>query len=170
MAKYVSEYDPKYIKEVDKYLISRKDRNVSYIIKKNATTLKSNKKKQQVVYGTRFKVNLPTIEGFAKYIGFSKKTLYNWAKAKKDFRKALDKIKAEQKTRLIDMGLSGNYNPTIAKLILSNNHGMRDRFDATSGDKPLDSNFNDDQIDKIADRINRRKINDGGTSGSKKSD
>ncbi len=71
--------------------------------------------------------------------------------------------------RLIDMGLSGVYNSTIAKLILSSNHGMRERLDKTSDDKPI-NNFNDEQVDRIADRISRRKSDDGGISSSKKSD
>ena len=35
------------------------------------------------------------------------------------------------------MGLSGDYNSTIAKLILSTNHGMREGTDITSDNKPI---------------------------------
>ena len=48
------------------------------------------------------------------------------------------KIKQEQKERLADNGLAGKYNPTIAKLILSANHDMREKVDTdvtSKGDK-----------------------------------
>lgn len=70
------------------------------------------------------KVNLPTIEGLALYLGFNKTTMYEWAKTDTEFSNSLGIIKDEQKKRLLSEGLAGNYNSTIAKLILSANHGM----------------------------------------------
>ena len=157
-----TEFDEKYIVEVDKYLKKNRDRNVKLLKQKNT-------EKGYLTYETKLKVKLPTIVGFATYLGVSEKSLYNWAKANKYFRIALDKIKNEQKQRLLNSGLSGDYNSTIAKLILSSNHGMKERVDATTDDKPI-NNFNDEQIDRIADRIARRKGNDGDTPGAKKSD
>lgn len=73
------------------------------------------------------KVDLPTHEGFALYLGVNKTTLYEWAKVHAEFSNALDEIKAEQQKRLLNQGLAGNYNSTIAKLILSHNHGMSEK-------------------------------------------
>ncbi len=75
----------------------------------------------------RVKVKLPTIEGLAIYLDVSRKTLYNWAKENKEFLYTLGIIERKQKERLISAGLSGDYNPTIAKLILSTNHGMSEK-------------------------------------------
>jgi hypothetical protein len=72
-------------------------------------------------------VDLPKIEGFAKFLGVSKQTLHNWSEAHPEFVDALELIKNEQKSRLIDYGLAGTYNSTIAKLVLSSDHGMRER-------------------------------------------
>lgn len=83
------------------------------------------------------KVDLPTIEGFARYIGVNKTTLYEWSKVHDEFSNALEKIKTEQQTRLINQGLSGTYNSTIAKLVLSANHNMREKVDTTTNDKDL---------------------------------
>lgn len=100
------------------------------------------------------KVKLPTIGGFALFINVPESTLYDWKKegdnykpiekekmtagdiekdkelqSKAKFSESLGKIKQEQQSRLLNKGLSGDYNPTIAKLILSSNHGMSDKVD-----------------------------------------
>lgn len=80
-------------------------------------------------YDNKIKVDLPTIEGFALYIGVNKTTLYEWDKKYPEFSNSLNKILVEQQKRLINNGLSGDYNSTIAKLILSSNHGMSDRVE-----------------------------------------
>lgn len=154
-------YKEEYVGEVDVYLKKNKDRNVKILKQKNDD-------KGYSMFENKLKVKLPTIVGFATYLGVTEMTLYNWAKDQPGFRSALDKIKNEQKERLINSGLSGDYNSTIAKLVLSSNHGMKERVDNTSGDEPI-NNFNDEQIDRIANRINRGKSDDGDTSSTKKS-
>lgn len=77
----------------------------------------------------RKRLMLPTIERFAKYIGVHFDTLYDWADKNKKFSESLSRIKEEQKEWLFDNGLLGEYNPVIAKLILSSNHGMSDKVD-----------------------------------------
>lgn len=54
-------------------------------------------------------------------------TLSEWEEEYPEFSRALSKIDKEQKERLINNGLSGDYNSTIAKLILSANHGMAEK-------------------------------------------
>lgn len=124
------EYNSKYIKKAYKYLSLRQDEEIRVVRKENTG-------KGYVVYDRKLIVRLPTIEGFAEYIGFSKKTLYNWSKKYDDFAFALERIKTEQMTRLINEGLAGTYNPTIVKLMLSGNHGMREGIDATSGGETI---------------------------------
>lgn len=87
----------------------------------------------------RFNVNLPTIEGFAVYIGVNKSSLYEWSETHDEFSNSLEKILHEQQKRLINSGLSGQYNSTIAKLILSSNHGMSEKneIDHTSKGKQI---------------------------------
>jgi hypothetical protein len=86
-------------------------------------------------YDRIVKVNLPTRYGFAEFIGVSLTTIDTWEKQYPSFLGALQKIEQDQKKRLIEEGLSGNYNSTIAKLVLSANHGMREGQDLTSGGK-----------------------------------
>lgn len=115
--------------------------------------------------------HLPKIESFARYIGISRKTLYNWEEKHPEFGDALDEIRTRQAEQLIDDGIYGGreVNATIVKLLLQNNHGMRERRDVTSDDKPLDT-FTDEQVDRIAERIAERSGSDGDTSGKEKSD
>ena len=128
MAGQPSKYDRKYIPMVDEYLKTRKDTVFKFVkTDGNKTT----------GYERLIDVKLPTIEGFALYINVTKKTLYNWRDKHPKFLHSLGKIVEEQRKRYLDKGLSGQYNPTIAKLILSSNHGMRERTDVTSDDKPM---------------------------------
>lgn len=112
-----STYDPSFIDKVDEFLDQCQD-----------GTQEGSKK---------IKVNLPSIEKFSKFIGTTSKTIRVWEKENPDFKIATDKIHMEQKIRLIDGGLSNTYNPWIARLLLSANHGMVERSDVTSGEKPL---------------------------------
>ena len=84
-------------------------------------------------------VKLPTLRGLAIHLDINESTLYEWDKKYPEFSKSLDKIKTEQHDRLINKGLAGTYNSTIAKLILSSNHGMREKqdIDHTTAGKPL---------------------------------
>ncbi len=127
--KYLEEYNNK----VDEYLELHQDKELERV------GLKSEKGYEKIEYVLR--VNLPTIEGFARFIGVNKTTLYEWDKKYPDFSNSLDKIRIEQQTRLINEGLAGNYNPTIAKLILSSNHGMREKTeqDITTGGKEINA-------------------------------
>lgn len=88
-------------------------------------------------YERRVKITLPTIEGLAKYLNVSRSTVYLWEKDYATFSDTLEDIMAEQKRMVLEHGLNGDYNSTIAKLILASNHKMSDRTDLTSGGEKL---------------------------------
>jgi len=158
------EYDKKFIKKVDKYLKENKDEYEEFI-------KQSNSDKGYEMYDRKIKVKLPTLEGFAGYIGFTVQTLTNWSEENVEFLGALEKIMTEQKKRLINMGLSGEYNSTIAKLILSSNHGMREKTETDITSKGEKIGYDESQINKIAERISNRERKDsnGGTSSTEAS-
>lgn len=87
----------------------------------------------------REQTKLPTIEGYALYIGVHRDTLYEWAKIHKGFPDTLREIEQLQKEQLINDGIYGGkeVNATIVKLLLQNNHGMKERTDQTTNDKDL---------------------------------
>lgn len=122
------EYSPELTKKVDEYLELHQDEEVQFV--------KQSSEKYEM-FDNKLKVKLPTLKGFAAFIDVNESTLYDWAKKYPEFSKSLDKIKAEQHARLVDNGLSGDYNSTIAKLILSSNHGYKEKSDVTSDDQPI---------------------------------
>lgn len=72
------------------------------------------------------KVNIPTIEGLALYLEVNRSTIYQWQKDHKEFSNIIDTLQQKQAQQLINKGLSGNYNPTIAKVLLTK-HGYTDK-------------------------------------------
>jgi hypothetical protein len=106
-----TKYDPIFIQKVDEYL---------------QTTGKE-------------QMHLPKMESFALYINVNGDTLVEWGKIYPEFSAALKKLMARQKEQLIDDGIYGGkeVNSTIVKLILQNNHGMKERTDTTSADKQI---------------------------------
>lgn len=104
-----TKYNPKYVDEVDKYIKNLNDTEV------------------------------PLKEDFAYRIGVDDDTLDNWGKKYPEFFGALKRIMQKQKIQLINDGIYGGkeVNPTITKLLLQNNHGMKERTDTTTNDKEL---------------------------------
>ena len=87
----------------------------------------------------KLKVKLPTVEGLSIYLGVTRSTVYLWAETHKEFSDTLEHLKAKQAEMLISQGLANNDSSTIAKLMLSSNHGMREKSDVTTDGKEMPS-------------------------------
>lgn len=96
-----TKYNPQFIQEVDNYLSELND------------------------------THLPKLVSFALRIGVNQETLTEWGKVHPEFSVALSKIMERQQEQLIDDGIYGGreVNAVIVKLLLQNNHGMRDKSD-----------------------------------------
>lgn len=79
------------------------------------------------------KVKLPTIEGLAFYLDVNRDTLYDWETKDEEFSDILNTLRERQADLLINKGLSGDYNPTIAKVLLTK-HGYREGSEITGKD------------------------------------
>jgi hypothetical protein len=77
-------------------------------------------------YEEKLKVNLPTIEGLARYLQIHRSTLYAWQKEHEEFSDIIEQLQQKQVERLLSNGLSGDYNSTIAKVLLTK-HGYTDK-------------------------------------------
>lgn len=82
---------------------------------------------------------LPTLEGFSVYLDISMDALEDYREKYADFSGSLERITKYQKIQLINDGIYGGkeVNSTIVKLMLQNNHGMRERNDITTNDKSI---------------------------------
>ena len=114
-----TDYTPELLKKAKEYLDSCTDEEYDWTKTDGA---------QSTSYEHRIKVKLPSIEGLARHLDVARSSIYEWAKEHKEFSDILEDILAEQAERLVNNGLSGDYNPTIAKLILTK-HGYSDKQD-----------------------------------------
>ena len=90
-------------------------------------------------YNKIYKHQIPTVCGLAGILGVTSRTIENWVKDedKQEFFRTLGQLMDVQQQVLIDKGLVGEFNSVIDKLILSSNHGYKERTDKTSDDKPI---------------------------------
>ncbi len=86
------------------------------------------------------RIKLPTIEGLSLALNINPDTIYSWRKEedKQEFSELIDRLLKKQADMLIEYGLSGEYNPTIAKVLLTK-HGYREGIDATTNDKEINT-------------------------------
>ena len=121
-----SEYSGEVLNKAREYLDSCEDEEIQ-IVKQ------ANSEKGYEMYDNKLKVNLPTIEGLAVHLKIHKDTIYEWEKAKHEdgslkypeFSDVISELRAKQARELVNKGLSGDYNPTIAKVLLAK-HGYKD--------------------------------------------
>jgi hypothetical protein len=67
----------------------------------------------------KIKVNIPTKGWMATFLWVARDTLYDWASKYEEFSDIMEELWARQEERLINCGLSWDYNPTIAKVLLT---------------------------------------------------
>lgn len=70
---------------------------------------------------------LPTVAGVAVHLSVARDTVYDWCEKYPEFSDTIEQIKALQESMLIQNGLKNEYNATITKLMLSSNHGYREK-------------------------------------------
>jgi len=80
---------------------------------------------------------LPLLCGLATYLKVNIDTVFEWRKSYVPFTDACKDLLAVQKDLLIQSGLAGSFNSTIAARILGANHGMSDKKDITTNGKDL---------------------------------
>ena len=129
---------------MDKEHLIGRPREYSQIILDKANEYLTSCQDKEIEKGTserpiyELKVRLPSVEGLSRYLGVARSTVYKWRGEFPAFSDIIEDILSEQSEKLINEGLSGNYNSTIAKLILTK-HGYSDKqeTDIMSGGKPI---------------------------------
>jgi hypothetical protein len=86
-------------------------------------------------YDTIYSHSIPSHLGLCEALSITKSTLYKWAgeEGKEAFADILARCNAKQHNILIAKGLSGDFNASIAKLVLGK-HGYHDRVESTGAD------------------------------------
>ena len=111
-----------------------------------------NKRTGHATYKIKQRVNFPTVAGLAFFLGVHRDTLHQWTKDHKEFSDLLEGIKQIQEMRLVNEGLSGNYSPVIAKLLLISKHGYIEKQNIEhTGKISLEALL--DQADKLDDGV-----------------
>lgn len=109
-------------------------------------------------------VKVPTIEGLAVHLDVHRDTLYEWEKVHPEFKHFFGKLRAIQADCLINNGLSGAYNPTIAKVLLTK-HGYREGIENTGKDgEPLFDAKTKEQSDRAIGQFLAERDTDKGQS------
>lgn len=99
----------------------------------------------------QIKVSLPTEEGLARYLGVTYENIRQWRKKYDDFGAVIDALLAEQKQRLIEMSLGNEYNATIAKLMLSHNHGMHEKTEIENRLYDMTKEEMEEELEQMSD-------------------
>lgn len=73
--------------------------------------------------------NFPSAVGLAKYLKVNRRILYSWGEKNEIFQHILDDLQNEQEFVLLDKALVGDYNTTIAKLVLGK-HGYHEKTES----------------------------------------
>lgn len=73
---------------------------------------------------------IPSVAGLAVFLGRSRTLLHDWAADddKSEFKDILEQIGAKQEMVTLNNALAGNFNATIAKLLLGK-HGYHEKVD-----------------------------------------
>jgi hypothetical protein len=136
------EYNEEIITKTKTYIDSCED---------EVTQVVSGESDKFTTFKEKIRVKLPSIEGLAYYLKIHKDTIYDWEEKYPQFSDVINDLRAKQADRLINNGLSGDYNAYIAKALLAK-HGYVDRqeikHELPSGILNLDPL--DDQTDKGA--------------------
>lgn len=100
----------------------------------------------------------PTKAGFGCYINVVKSTLQRWEKRYPQLKAALEKLSYYQENDVLKYSLKGEYNSTIAKLILTNNHGYSDKVQTENTNVNVDIDDDNKPVEeKLQDVLQRIK-------------
>lgn len=112
-----TKYSPDILQQSEEYIDSCEDREEQVV---------SGQSEKFTAFKTRTVVNLPTIEGLALHLKVHRDTIFEWESKYPDFSDTLNVLRGKQLRVLLNKGLSGDYNPMIAKLVL-HKHGYTEK-------------------------------------------
>lgn len=138
-----TEYSKEILEKTREYIDSCEDEQIQLV-------KQSNEEKGYEMYENKLKVKLPSIEGLSLFLKVSRQRIYDWEDKFDEFRDIIEELRAKQAKVLLENGLSGDYNPTITKVILTK-HGYREGIENTGKDGKdlIPEQLNKEEIDKL---------------------
>lgn len=125
--------------------------NEEILVKAKEYILSCEDEEKQVGLQVKLKVKIPTIEGLALFLKINRDTVYDWEKKYPKFSDIIGELRAKQADRLLNNGLSGDYNPTIAKVLLAK-HGYRDEQGLVGAEGKNLFEMTDEQAERLLKR------------------
>lgn len=95
---------------------------------------------------------IPSNAGLCCWLGISRSTLHEWTGTYPEFSSTLDAIQAKQETMTLNKALIGDFNSTIAKLVLAN-HGYSDKQEIDMSSK--DGSMSPTRIEIVAPSLEK---------------
>jgi len=141
-----SGYDESYPERVFAYLEKCVDEYKSLLRSENAES-------GSITYANQLAVSIPQYADVCIMLDCSYETMNAWASLHPEFARALRAVKMEQEKRLVNKGLSGEYVSPIVKMLLSANHGYKEKteLDLTGAVTVTNiSTLTDEQLARIA--------------------
>lgn len=78
---------------------------------------------------------IPSVAGLSLFLGCARSSIYKWQDEDERFSDILGRILATQEQLLLSNGLTGDFNATIAKLVLGK-HGYSDKQETELSGNP----------------------------------
>lgn len=92
---------------------------------------------------------IPSLVGMCRYLERGKSTLYDWAKdPNKQFSDIIEALNERQEEILATSGLKGDFNSTIAKLMMTK-HGYSDKQEVSQETKLSINGLSDAELERI---------------------
>ncbi len=96
---------------------------------------------------------IPSVVGLCQVLQLHRTTLYNWADDEdKDFFYILESLNQKQELVTFNKALVGDYNPTIAKLLLGK-HGYHDKQETKSTIDVQLTDLSDEELDRKLNQL-----------------
>lgn len=105
----------------------------------------------EVMHGGLYAGELPQVAALALYLDVARSSIYEWADRKNhkkadslgpEFSDIVEKVLAFQEQKLVGKSLKGEYNATIARMMLNSKHGYVEstKTDVTTDGQKIDGN------------------------------
>lgn len=122
------------------------------VIREKVKTVQSESKLEKSTEREEYP-HLPTVAGFAVYLGINKDTVYEWSKEDKEFSDVLANVQTASEEMKWKYGASGTLNANIVRFGLSAIHGYKEKTETDITSKGESVNVLDPKYLELAKKF-----------------